>query len=139
MGSDVLEVTVTVRADEVRRLAVVVEQFCHTRGVAPERSYKLALAIEELFTNVIAHGEAGADAQEAWLVLTREADAVVAVFEDRCRPFDPTTAPAPDRDGTLDERPVGGLGLHLIRALVDVAWLRVGDRNRTTLRLSTSG
>jgi len=48
-------------------------------------------------------------------------DAVVLEFRDGGRPFDPLAEPAPDLDLPPEERPAGGLGLMLVRALVDEA------------------
>ena len=59
---------------------------------------------------------------------------VRAEFADRGRPFDPSTAPAPDLDASLAERPLGGLGIHLVRNFMrDLRYERAGDWNRITM------
>jgi anti-sigma regulatory factor (Ser/Thr protein kinase) len=58
------------------------------------------------------------------------ADAVVAEVIDNGRPFDPTGAPPPDLSLPLEERPPGGLGIPLMRGLMDsLAYRRAGDSN----------
>jgi anti-sigma regulatory factor (Ser/Thr protein kinase) len=53
---------------------------------------------------------------------------------DRGRPFSPDDAAPPDLDAAWDERPVGGLGWHLVRSVVDeVRYRREGSENRLTL------
>ena len=52
----------------------------------------------------------------------------LAVPEDDARPFDPLTARVPDVNAPADERPIGGLGIHLVRTIMDrVAYALVLD------------
>ena len=61
-------------------------------------------------------------------------DALQAEVEDDGRPFDPLTVAPPDRTAPLAERKIGGLGIHFVRNLMsDVAYQRIGDRNRLVL------
>jgi serine/threonine-protein kinase RsbW len=56
-------------------------------------------------------------------------------IEDDGAPFNPLELPEPAVDSPLDARPVGGLGVHLVRRLMDeVVYSRVGDRNRLIVR-----
>ena len=56
------------------------------------------------------------------------------VLEDDARPFDPLTASPPDLCSEVGQRPIGGLGIHIVRTIMDrVAYERVGDRNRLIL------
>ena len=58
--------------------------------------------------------------------------------EDAGAPFDPTRSREPDIDESLDERAIGGLGLHLVRSLADVfSYQRVGCVNRTVVVFNT--
>ena len=55
-------------------------------------------------------------------------------MSDNGAAFDPLSVPAPDLTTSLDERAVGGLGLHLVRNLMDrVSYSRAGERNQLTL------
>jgi anti-sigma regulatory factor (Ser/Thr protein kinase) len=96
---------------------------------------ELLLAAEEVLTNVAAY--AHDDGAEHWVRVTlgRTGDEVTLRFEDDGRPFDPLAAPPPDLASPVEERPAGGLGIHLVRSLVDGAeYARVGGGNVLTLR-----
>ena len=55
-------------------------------------------------------------------------------LEDDARPFDPLSARIPDLETSADRRQIGGLGIHLVRTIMDrVAYRRVGDTNRLIL------
>ena len=69
------------------------------------------------------------------MTLGHEGGRVTAEVEDDGRPFDPfADAPTPDLEQSLDERPVGGLGVHLIRSFMEeVGYRREGERNLVSL------
>lgn len=92
--------------------------------------HDLALVLEEILTNVIRHGYGPGG--NGWIDLCAETSGTNLRLEvrDRARPFDPLGAMAPNLDADLSERPVGGLGIFLVRRLMDrVEYRRVGDEN----------
>jgi serine/threonine-protein kinase RsbW len=98
----------------------------------------LRLAAEEVLTNLMKYGHD--DAAEHWVRVrvARVDDEAILEFTDDGRPFDPLTAKPPDL--TDPERSVGGLGIHLVRALVDAAeYARLGSENVLTLRKRVGG
>jgi anti-sigma regulatory factor (Ser/Thr protein kinase) len=133
MGFD--ELQLEPHLSEIPRLIDWVEARCADTGVAGEIAMKLALALEEAVANVINHGLPGVPPPHRVLVrLEIGADTVEAEVIDNGRPFDPTGAPPPDLSLPLEERQPGGLGIPLLRGLMDgLAYRRVGDRNILTL------
>ena len=97
-----------------------VETWCMERGVRADEALRLALIVEELFTNTVMHGHGGvrggAGAFVA-LTLVPHPRGIELVYEDVAPPYDPTPqlagAHAPI-DGEVGARPVGGLGLRLV-------------------------
>jgi len=120
---------------EIPRLIEWVEARCAASGVAGDVVIKLALVLEEAVANVIHHGLPGSPPPHRVAVrLEIDADTVAAEVIDNGRPFDPTTVPDPDLTSSLEERQLGGLGIHLMRELMDgLDYRRSGDSN--TLRL----
>ena len=60
---------------------------------------------------------------------------VLLEYSDRGRPFDPLTAPEPDLEAPLQERGIGGLGVHLVRQIMrDVDYRRADGWNRIVMR-----
>ena len=96
----------------------------------------LRLALDELITNVVEHGFDRHALGERYLALRLDAigDTLQATIEDNGIPFDPTIATGADPGGELDDRPIGGLGLHLVRRSIDsMHYRRNGDRNLLTI------
>ena len=93
------------------------------------------LAIDELLSNVINYGYQDDAAHEIGIDLRREGDTLTIVLRDDGIAFDPLAdAPAPDLDSDVEDRPIGGLGVHLVKTLVDeVRYERVAGHNVVTL------
>jgi sigma-B regulation protein RsbU (phosphoserine phosphatase) len=125
-----LEITLTNRAAELQRLAMEVERFAHSHRI-PERDLQaLALALDEVVTNTISYGYDDQAPHEIRVRLTLADGRLSAEVIDDGRPFNPLTAPPPDLTGTVDERPVGGLGVHLVRSLMEqVDYRRESGKN----------
>ena len=104
------------------------------RGGSPEMEYFANLAIEELGTNCIKYGYD--DAKEHWIEvnLSVSANDVILTITDDGRPFNPLAAPDSEVTAALEERPIGGLGIHLVRKMADrMEYIREQGRNKLTL------
>jgi anti-sigma regulatory factor (Ser/Thr protein kinase) len=75
------------------------------------------VSFDELLTNVVMHAD-GPGNEPIDILLRRDADAVVAVLRYRASPYDPTQRREPDTDAALAQREIGGLGVHLVRRLM---------------------
>jgi serine/threonine-protein kinase RsbW len=78
----------------------------------------LVQAVDELVCNVIQHGYAGRPGRIE-VAAVRRGDELAFVIRDDAPAFDPRTVPEPPLDLPLDRRPLGGMGIHLARALTD--------------------
>jgi anti-sigma regulatory factor (Ser/Thr protein kinase) len=76
------------------------------------------LAVEELFTNIVRHGRPGGGDVSIRVDVSGN-ELVIEIVDDDARPFDITAAPQVDVSRPLEERREGGLGIHLIRRVMD--------------------
>jgi anti-sigma regulatory factor (Ser/Thr protein kinase) len=100
---------------ELARLHDFIDQFCSSHALPPPIDLALHLALGEHVTNIIAYAY---DDQGEHQIITRlwfREGNVEAEVEDDGRPFNPLQYPAVDATLPLDERPIGGLGIHLLR------------------------
>ena len=132
-------ITVTNDLAELERLSRVVEEFGRAAGLAAPVIFDLQLAANEIVTNVILHGYDDAREHAIVVRLVANAGEVTVEVEDDGRAFDPSSAPAPRLDLPLEERPVGGLGVHLARRVTDaIEYRRQDDRNILRMRKRTA-
>jgi len=132
-------ITVTNDLAELERLSRVVEEFGRAAGLSTQVTFDLQLAANEIVTNVILHGYDDQREHAIVVRLVANAGEVAIEVEDDGRPFDPSSAPAPRLDLPLEERPLGGLGVHLARRVTDaIEYRRQDDRNILRMRKKTA-
>lgn len=119
------------RRDEIGRLLDSVEAFGRENALGADLVHRLCLALDEVVANVIRHAHDDEAAEHRVDVrLWLEGGLVIAEVEDRGRPFDPLQVPPPDLDADVELRPIGGLGLHILRTVMDrLVYERRGDCN----------
>ncbi len=120
--------------------AAFIDAFCARNGLGSADALRLTLVVEELFTNSVLHGYGGeCDAPIEVALATAAGGEIALVYEDAAHPYDPLSqfAAAPEHlIGTVESRPTGGLGIHLVRELAaSVCYAREAGRNRLTLRM----
>ena len=111
-------------------LAEAVERFGAAHRLPPHILNALQVAVDEVVTNAITHGYAPGARGEIAVRLRRRPDAILLEIEDDGVPFDPLQAPPPNLGLPAEERPIGGLGIHFVRNLMDkVSYARRNGRN----------
>jgi sigma-B regulation protein RsbU (phosphoserine phosphatase) len=120
---------------EIRRASELVDEFKARHGLADDDANAIHILLDEVLSNSIRHGLAGA-ASHAIAVMLELSDGEVTIeVEDDGVAYDPTQAPAPVLAGTLEERTEGGLGMTFVRGLTDsIEYQRIDGRNRLVLR-----
>lgn len=119
----------------VERLGEWVAGFCERNGVPGVIGSELNLALEEIVINAIQHGRPESPEGAIRVSLRFEDGDIVAAVADRGAPFNPLLAPEPDLSTDLEQRGLGGLGIHLARRLVSsMEYERREGQNYLTLR-----
>ena len=104
--------------DNLPRLTTFIEDKLTELGASEDFRGKLGLALDEAVTNVVLY----AYPQKKGLIkltLKKTGDDIHVEIRDQGKPFDPTQAPPPDLAVPLEQRKIGGLGIHLMRKSVD--------------------
>lgn len=122
--------------DGLRAARAGLEAFAAARGLSPSAIWPFQVALDEVLSNVVRHGTGRAPVE---VVLRLQGGLLEMQITDDSAPFDPLAAREPDTAAPLEARAVGGLGITLVRRLMDVVeYERVADRNRLRLRRRVS-
>jgi len=135
-GLEPLELRLRNDVSELGRLVEEVEGFADRVGIGMKELLALQLTLEELFMNVVNHAfsDRGEHHFCVRVALSDERELTVT-FDDGGVSFDPTAgAPNADTVSPLEDRKVGGLGIHMVRQYADkLAYERRNQRNLLTL------
>ena len=131
-----LRLTILNDLEELVRVNDCATQLLEGARVAAKKVYLTCLALEEILSNVIRHGYEDEAVHEI-AVSIREDDGIVELeIVDDGKEFDPRAAPEVDVLAPLADRPVGGLGIHLLKHMIgDIRYERSNGRNRHRVRL----
>jgi serine/threonine-protein kinase RsbW len=102
--------------DEIREL---VAQVAREGGFTEKEIYSLQLAADEAATNIIEHAYEGISNAEINVTCDMRGNVLTITMRDSGRPFDPSKVKQPNLKADLSERQIGGLGVYLMRKLMD--------------------
>lgn len=120
---------------QLAHVATYVEELCAEMGAADDIVFALNLVLEEAVSNVIMYAYPQGGEHDITITSTYTQGMLTITVQDDGIAFDPTQAPEVDVTLTAEERPIGGLGIHLMRQLTDeVAYRRMEGHNILTIR-----
>ncbi|MCM2314698.1 MAG: ATP-binding protein [Thermoanaerobaculia bacterium] len=121
------------------RLLPELDRFVEENQLEPRIGYTLRLVMEEVVLNLINYSKSGQRTNEIRVFLSALPDQVRLAIEDDGTPFDPRNAPAAPLPANLAEAAPGGIGLHLVRSMVDeLSYDSTEERNRLEVRIVRS-
>ena len=138
MSHHALSITCSNRLAEIEKATELIEAFGTAHGLSAEVVFKLNLALDEVVTNIISHAYDDEDEHQIVIRVALDGEGVAVRVEDDGRAFNPLDAPRPDLGLDLANRPIGGLGVHIVRSVMDaLEYRRENDRNILIMRKRT--
>ena len=130
-----INLEITNQFEAIRDMSETVEAFCRAQGMDNHSLMSLNLALVEWVSNIIKYSGLPQGKHLIKLEVHREDDSIVTTIQDPGVAFDPTDAPDPDLESNIEDRPIGGLGIYIIRNLVDhFSYQRTQQGNRIVMR-----
>jgi len=121
-------------------LTKFLQEFWRAEDLPPALAPPFELALEEIFMNAVMHGSPLASVPSVEVSLDLADGLLTMTVEDDGPAFDPLSLPRPDVMATLSDRPVGGLGVYLVRQMMDaVSYNRIGTRNQLRMTKQCPG
>ena len=124
--------TVAASGAGIRQLVEEFAGFCADAGLPDSLRRRFQVALDEVVSNVARHARPADGLVE--VAFESAADTVTVTVEDGAPAFNPLGVPRPDTTAPLEFRKAGGVGIEVVRGLLDeVRYERVGGRNRLTM------
>ena len=119
---------------QVSLLSGFVDRIRKENDLAPALAARIHLALEEAVCNVIMYAYPEGTAGTLDLDAVREGNRLQFTLSDRGKAFDPTAVPEADLTTRVEDRPIGGLGIHLVRSIMDsIRYKRLDGMNVLTM------
>jgi anti-sigma regulatory factor (Ser/Thr protein kinase) len=115
---------------EIDVLATQLLELCRNNGINEDVCFEVRLALEEAVSNTIKYGYEDDQVHMIQVRAGMEDQRFLLEIEDDGKAFNPLEKPDPDLSLPVDKKPIGGLGIYLVRSLMDhVEYRRNGGRN----------
>lgn len=111
------EITVVAKTEEIPVISEFIEELMKTYGFDMKKIMEVQLAAEEACTNIALYAYPGREGNIH--IEAKVGDSLHLNIEDDGTPFDPTKCDSPSTEADAEERPIGGLGIYLIKTYVD--------------------
>ena len=119
---------------EISKLAIFIEELGGEFGLSPELVFNLNLVLDEAVSIVILYAYPKEEHQTISLIARKKDNQLIFVLTDSGKEFDPTQAPDADLTLSAEDRPIGGLGIFLIRQIMNtVEYQRIEGKYVLTL------
>lgn len=119
----------------LERIARFVARATYAAGLGERAAYAVQMAVDEACTNIIEHAYGGEGIGNIDCTYEVTEDSLIITLRDKGHPFDPTRVSEPDLDVQLEERALGGLGVFLMRRLMDAVHHRYEPEEGNVLTL----
>jgi anti-sigma regulatory factor (Ser/Thr protein kinase) len=121
--------------DELQAVNNELEQFGESQDLAPDLMFNLNLVLEEVLTNIIFYGYDDSATHVIELNINLKSEIIEIEIIDDGKPFNPLERPDPNVNKSLDERQIGGLGIFLVKKIMDKAeYFRRENKNILNLQ-----
>lgn len=132
MAEQILKITNQIAQLEI--LANTLDNISEEWGIPMNTSLSLNLVLEELVTNIIFYGYDDKEEHQISIHLSYIDRTFQIIIEDDAREFNPLTKAEPDLDADIENRSIGGLGIHFVRQIMDsFTYVRKENKNIVTL------
>ena len=130
------EISLTPDAESVKTVAEFLDNTLEAWEIPMKVVSKLQIVADEIYSNIVRYSQA----KNAKVIAVQNGTVLSLRFEDDGKPYDPTTAAEPDITASAEEREIGGLGIFIVRNMMDSMDYRYKDgHNVLTLLLATEG
>ena len=126
----VLKIQISNQLSEIRKIRKELDKFYNFHNLPAKITNVIDMAVEEIITNLISYAYEDNYKHEINIQLSLTNVEIILEINDDGRPFNPLEKSIPDTSSSIEDRPIGGLGIHIVKKLMDsVDYKYKGNRN----------
>ncbi|PKM77074.1 MAG: serine/threonine protein phosphatase [Firmicutes bacterium HGW-Firmicutes-15] len=130
LGKKEMEYRLKNELKEIQALTAAIELFAETHKIPDQTVFHMNLSLDELLTNTISYGFPEGGEHEILVRIALQGETLVIETYDDGQIFNPLEKADPDTGLDIEERPIGGLGIHLVRKMMDeIEYRRESNQN----------
>ncbi|RLC50417.1 MAG: ATP-binding protein [Candidatus Cloacimonadota bacterium] len=116
--------------EELNKLTNIIEGFCAENDIGMKITFQLNLIFEEIISNIVSYGYNDKSSHDIMVELDLKDDLLTCVISDDGISFDPLIVEKPKLDEGVEERKIGGLGIHFVKSMInDISYKRNNGKN----------
>ncbi len=124
------EIILKNKLSEIRRISEIIEKFCENNDLPMRILFDINLSLDELLTNIIHYGFDDEKEHTIIVKLSLSENILEITIEDDGKAFDPLNAKPPNLDQSIEDKPIGGLGIYLVKNLMtEINYKRLKSKN----------
>ena len=124
------EIILENKLSEIRRISEITEKFCESNNLPMRILFDVNLSLDELLTNIVHYGFDDEKEHSIIVKLSLSKNILEITIEDDGKAFNPLNAEPPNLDQSIEDKPIGGLGIYLVKSLMtDINYKRVKNKN----------
>ena len=124
------EIILKNKLSEIRRISEIIEKFCENNDLPMRILFDVNLSLDELLTNIIHYGFDDEKEHTIIVKLSLYENILEITIEDDGKAFNPLNAKPPNLDQSIEDKPIGGLGIYLVKNLMtEINYKRLKDKN----------
>lgn len=128
------------KKSEISKVSELVQSFSLGHHLPNDVRNAIDLALDEILNNIISYGYDDLNEHEITTIFHIQNKQIIIAVEDDGRQFNPLDVPKPDTETSLEERPIGGLGIHLAKNIMDeIHYDYINKKNILTMKMSIRG
>ncbi|HUR34923.1 MAG TPA: ATP-binding protein [Vicinamibacterales bacterium] len=137
MSPSELSFTLRNQRSEIARMFSLLEAFCEAHQISEDDMFNVRLVLDEAVINVIVHGFDDTAEHEIHVAMKLDSGTLAIHIDDDGVAYNPLDAPLPRFDLPIEERRIGGLGVHIMKTLAkSVEYRRQGGRNNLDIEMN---
>lgn len=121
MGDDVIkqEIELDARTENLDELLMTLQGCMEKAGCPQDKQTSLEICVEEIFVNIAHYAYEREGCGKAYITAQTEPNRISVCLRDKGMPYNPLEKEDPDTSLSAEERPIGGLGIFMVKTMMD--------------------